>query len=144
MAESLEKRVEFLENELGNYKKVLTALSQHVRSISDIIAYNKDKEITAYDIYMEGKRTNRTVHEPDDLIALVLHLHYKLGFSIREIVDSKLISRGKAYGIGTWDTAYAEAYVSVKGVADIYENGSQNADILKKYPKVYGLLGGKR
>ena len=138
-----DERIAYLEQQLAEFKAALQALVGVVQTMQTAQppATDDNSEDAVYKRYLEGRKRNRNIAESAELIAIVAHYHIKRNLSLRTIVESGLMSRGKVYGIGKWDKQYLKDFMTVNKVEDIFENASNLTQLLRKYPAMQKLAG---
>lgn len=133
----LQERVAALESSLAELKNVLHLLHGSIKSLID--AGLADDSSVVYERYTKGLKTNRSVAVPSEIVAIFAHYNIRKNVPTKTIARSGLLSMGKAYGIASWDLQFLHDFLEVNKLMDIYENASNNADLLKKYPVISKL-----
>lgn len=133
----LQERVTALEIELAEIKQILHLLHGSIKSLID--AGLSDTSSVVYERYTKGLKTNRSVAVPSEIVAIFAHYNIRKNVPTKTIARCGLLSMGKAYGIASWDLQFLHDFLEVNKLMDIYENASEDADLLKKYPVISKL-----
>lgn len=133
----LQERVAALESSLAELKNVLHLLHGSIKSL--INAGLADDSSVVYERYTKGLKANRSVTIPSEIVAIFAHYNIRKNVPTKTIARCGLLSMGKAYGIASWDLQFLHDFLEVNKLMDIYENASEDADLLKKYPVISKL-----
>lgn len=133
----LQERVAALESSLAELKNVLHLLHGSIKSLINTGA--TDNSSVVYERYTKGLKANRSVTIPSEIVAIFAHYNIRKNVPTKTIARCGLLSMGKAYGIASWDLQFLHDFLEVNKLMDIYENASEDADLLKKYPVISKL-----
>lgn len=125
-----ESDIKAMRNTLASFVELLKKFEVRIQAIETALQagslVHSDEAMRAR--FTEGNKTNRTVNAPPKIIALALHLYHAKRVPASHIINSKLLSHSKMYGLTQWDRQYAHDYCEIHNVLNIYQQGFEADD----------------